>query len=296
MNIKTKQHFTLAKSIGCYLLLFILIFGVVWQIFFPFLPYGRKDTEDRLFIHVLSVGQGDAILLQTGELTMLIDCGTYLEPDLLMVELRTKQVSHIDYLLFTHPHDDHTGNARALLSEFSVGEILLPNIKHNEPTLTHALTEAKRQGIPTTLITEGEFLPFGNAKIHVLSVAWDEKNENNNSAVLRVSFGDSVALLMGDAEEETEERLLEKYDAAYLDCDLLKVGHHGSNTSSTAAFLAAATPQYAAVSCGLYNSYNFPHYKVVRRLEAVNATVLQTDRDGTLSFCATGDTLYYIEN
>ena len=296
MNYHTKMRLALAKSIGCYLLLLVLIVGVVWQIVFPFSPYGRQDTTDRLYIHVLSVGQGDAILLQTGELTMLIDCGTYLEPDLLMVELRAKQVSHIDYLLFTHPHDDHTGNARALLFEFSVGKILIPDIEHSEPTLTLALEEAQKQGIPTSVFREGDFLPFGDAKIYVLSAAWDENNENNSSAVLRVSFGDSVALLMGDAEEETEERLLEKYDAAYLDCDLLKVGHHGSNTSSTAAFLAAATPQYAAVSCGLYNSYNFPHYKVVRRLEAVDATVLQTDRDGTLSFCATGDTLYYIEN
>ena len=296
MNYKTKTRLSLAKGIGCYLLLLILIVGVVWQIVFPFLPYGRKDTTDRLYIHVLSVGQGDAILLQTGELCMLIDCGTHLEPDLLMVELRAKQVSHIDYLLLTHPHDDHTGNARALLYEFSVGEILLPDIAHDEPTLTLALQEAQRQGIPTTIIWEGDFLSFGDAKIHVLSAAWDKKDENNSSAVLRVSFGDSVALLMGDVGEKTEERLLEKYDAAYLDCDLLKVGHHGSNTGTTAAFLAAATPRYAAISCGLYNSYNFPHYKVVHRLEAVNATVLQTDRDGTLSFCATGDTVYYIES
>ena len=125
---------------------------------------------------------------------------------------------------------------------------------------------------------------LGSAEVEVLQAGGNHKNQNNDSIILRVTYCELVFLFMGDAEVEAENELLASCGAAYLDCDFLKVGHHGSNTATSEALLVATTPTFAVIGCGELNEYGFPHKEVTDGLAAIGATIWRTDLDGTLVF------------
>ena len=252
--------------------------------------------DDKLYVHVLDVGQSDAILLRCGDLVMLIDTGTATEQEALQTALLYYGVSKIDYLVLTHLHEDHIGNARYLLSQYAVGQVLLPQVADGELAAT-LLQEALATGhVPVTVAEPLTAFAFGAAACRILYAPTQSDSEdlNNDSLVLHVSFGDNRLLFMGDGEEQLEQRLLSSTDAAFLDCDFLKVGHHGAKASACNDFLAAVTPQYAVISCGKNNSHGFPHADTLARLSAAGATVYRTDESGTLSFGCDGTTIFSI--
>ena len=249
--------------------------------------------DDQLYVHVLDVGQSDAILLRCGDRVMLIDTGTATEQEALHTALLYYGVSKIDCLVLTHLHEDHIGNARYLLSQYTVGQVLMPLTVSDELAAT-LLYESLAQGaVPVTVAEPMASFSFGAASCRVLYAPVLESLEdvNNESLVLHLSFGASSFLFMGDGEEPLEQKLLATVDAAYLDCDFLKVGHHGAKASAGSDFLAAVTPRYAAISCGKNNSHGFPHADTLARLGAVGAEIHRTDESGTLSFCCDGATI-----
>ena len=269
---------------------------LVWHLATVFAT--AAPSEDYLYIYVLDVGQSDAVLLRCGTHTLLIDTGTATEERALRRALARYGIERIDYLVLTHAHEDHIGNARLLIENLSVGRVLMPSTEGTDYAYG-LLADSASQNAAVTVAAMGQHFPLGGATAEVLwagdaGESTKDEDANNASVVLRVCFGEQVLLFMGDAEEKTEAALLELYGAEHLDCDFLKVGHHGSSTSSSAAFLLATTPTVAALSCGQQNSYGFPHAETLENLLAVGAHIFRTDLQGTLVFGTDGREIRHV--
>ena len=258
------------------------------------LSVGCKAQENNaLRITVLDVGQSDCILLSLGERHMLIDTGSSVARDALVGELAARGVERLELILVTHPHEDHYGNLRLLLETHTVGTLILPQGESEDLGYRIACDTAQRLCVPTKKLSDGDMFALDELRFEVLCGVPEDVEGNNSSSVLRVQFGACVLLLMGDAEAKAESALLAR-DIA-LKCDFLKVGHHGSNTASSQAFLAACAPSVAAISCGRDNDYGFPHREVLEGLAAIGAEVFRTDTAGSLDFVCDGTRVTYME-
>lgn len=253
-------------------------------------------TQAGLRVVVLDVGQSDAILVTQGEHHLLIDTGTVSECEALLGNLSLYRVKNLDYLLLSHPHEDHAGNARAVIERFNPGALLTSSAGSDETFYLTALEAAKKENFPHNVMRKGESFSLGEAKCEVLFAGDGGQGDNNDSIVLRITYRDCSFLFMGDAEQEVEEQLLQTYTAEQLDCDFIKIGHHGSRNSSSLTFLKVVSPELAAISCGEDNSYGFPHKEVLERLAEVGAACRRTDQMGSLVYECDGETLRCLDN
>lgn len=272
------------KKALCVILLFSLLVT---------LPACQKEPVDDLRVYVLDAGQSDCILLSQGDVHMLIDTGTLTQRDRILAQLFLLGVKELDTVLVTHPHEDHYGNVRGLIESLPVGQLLLPHVESDELGYRVLREIAAQHKIRTKTVSDGWKFSLGRASCSVLCALPADENINNTSLVLRVVFEQTVLLFMGDTEERGELALLERYGESYLDCDFLKIGHHGSDTASSERFLAAVSPRVAAISCGADNEYGFPHTATLARLAYSGARVYRTDTMDTLFFvCDEGEIIY----
>ena len=246
-----------------------------------------------LYVTVLDVGQGDAILISCGEHHVLIDTGSAVSRGLLLGELARLGVEDLDAILITHPHEDHYGNVRMLLETRTVGALFLPTAQGEELGYSLLVESAARCGVPIDILADGDTFSLHGAVCEVFCPIADDPDPNNACLVLRVRYGTCVFLFMGDAEQRAEQALLARGED--WKCDFLKVGHHGSDTASTSAFLQACVPKMAAISCAEDNDYGFPHGEVLEGLREVGATVYRTDGRGSLSFSCDGESVIFEE-
>ena len=245
-----------------------------------------QDVKGNLKISMLNVGQGDAILIQTGKQTVLIDTSDTDERDLLVKELEKFSVTKIDKLILTHPHADHIGSAKALinpskkelnanpyLEKISVAEVYDNGIASTSPLYKSYMKAIDAKGITHNALKVGDTLDFGNSvKFNVLyptpelvaAVNDGQKSDPNNESVVgKLTYKKFSMMFTGDAEKEAEAAILANNKAKALKCDVLKSGHHGSYTASTKDFVAAVNPSYVLISCGpeeeRRNTYGHPH-------------------------------------
>lgn len=258
----------------------------------PSLVACRAASPEGLYIRVLDVGQSDAVLLSFGGQHLLVDTGTATQRNTLLSALDALEVESLS-LLITHPHEDHYGNARALLEHLPVQSLILGGKASAELGYRLMLETAIAQGTPLQTWEDGLTLSLGGAVVEVLCPMPEAEEPNDASLILRVRYGSCMLLLMGDAEQEAEQALLPALQAGEV-CDLLKVGHHGSDTATTAAFLAAITPKNAAISCGRDNEFAFPHAAVLSALDAVGCNVYRTDLLGDLNFYCDGTEVRFL--
>lgn len=248
-----------------------------------------------LTVKVLDVGQGDAILIRSKEQVTLIDTGDVPARDKLVSMLKSQGIDTIDKLIITHPHADHLGGAAALFDNFTIKQIYDSGQKHTSNLYKQYLTRIQKNKIPFTVVAAGMTIDLGNETI--LKVLAPEKpffkgtdsDLNNNSIVVKLIYRDFSMMLTGDAEQEAEARLLAN-DAAGLKSTVLKSGHHGSKTSSSAPFLQAVSPEAALISAGLNNEYHHPHPSVLKKYSGQKIKVYRTDLDGTLTVITDGKT------
>lgn len=266
-------------------------------------PWAAALDPGELELTVIDVGQGDSLLLvfPKGK-TMLIDGGGRLEygmvkrrsnldigEDVVSSYLWSRGIRHIDVLAATHAHQDHIGGLRALMENFHPAQLWTG--ANPPPAL---LAQAARQGVKASELRASDSFPFSGATIQILAPALDYVPMgpgNNDSLVLRVAFGARSFLLTGDLERAEERRLLESGRLSHS--DVLKVGHHGSRTSTTQEFLDAISPALAVISVGLDNSFGHPHPDVLGRLQARHATILRTDEAGLATIRTDGRHLNY---
>lgn len=239
------------------------------------------------------VGQGDASLIRTESGCVLIDTGTNLSEDTLAASLEWLGVRRIDCLILTHAHEDHIGGADRILRDFDVRAVIARDTGETDAA-TRRLWDAVRvsgaeQVTPAGITT---YTVGGLCLDVAVPFAEPQSAGNDNSLIVRVRFGETTFLYMGDAEAATEQVLLARLaDGNFLDCDGLKLGHHGSDSSSGSAFLRAVSPRYAVASAGGGNSFGHPHAWVLADLEALDCTCLRTDASGTVVLVSDGRTL-----
>ncbi len=250
------------------------------------LSQGEKPSGS-LSVHFIDVGQGDSefVELPTGE-TMLIDAGESSEAQTVVAYVKSLGYSSIDYVVATHPHSDHIGGMPEVFSAFDVGEVWAPVITHDTQTFESFLDAVDAEGLSINTATAGKQIATGNGMtIDILSPADGASYEDLNdwSAIIELTFGDESFLFCGDAGAD----VISAANAG--DIDVLKVGHHGSDTSTTPALVSSLSPEYAVISCGAGNSYGHPHQEALDALSAV--TVYRTDVDGTVVAKSDGHTV-----
>ena len=276
------------------------------------------NVKGDLKISMLNVGQGDAILIQTGKQTILIDTSDTDERDLLVNELEKFSVTKIDKLILTHPHADHIGSAKALinpskkeisanpyLEKISVAEVYDNGIKSNSGIYKSYVKAIDAKSVPYKSLKTGDELDFGNGvKFNVLyptkelvdAVDNGQKSDPNNESIVgKLTYKKFSMMFTGDAEKKVESELWADNDAKVLKCDVLKAGHHGSKTSSTENFVATVNPSYVLISCGPdeehRNTYGHPHKEPLKNylangIDAKN--ILCTRWNGTITVTSDG--------
>lgn len=290
---RTLHQFTATQSHGkgalWYLLItFVLSLGVLGYGYIT--AWLSPPAFDGLYIHLIDVGQGDATLLQTPTAALLIDGGDNHMGTRLLSYLQAQGVSHLDYVIATHPHADHTGGLIPVLQQLSVGTVMMPGVVHTTQTFERLITALEQSNARVVESAVGETLYLGDAVLTVVAPhGRGYASLNDYSIVLHMVYGRLTALFAADAEAVSEREMLAGDHP--LSAYLLRVGHHGSHTSTTADFLAAVDPAIAVVSVGADNRYGHPHDSVMDRLQAHGATIYRTDRDGHVVFRTDGVTL-----
>lgn len=251
-----------------------------------------SDKTALLQVYVIDCGQGDSIfaVFPSGE-TMLVDGSTQADAQSVTEFLDAFGISAIDYVVATHPHEDHIGGLDDCLQKYKAGQIFMPAIEHTTASFERLLDAIERQNLQIDVPEAGEYI-IGNANtefsVQCLAPNSEEYEEMNNySIVLRILYGDRAILLTGDAEAFSEEEML---DAGYeLSSDVLKLGHHGSSTSSSKDFITAGAPTYAIASCGKDNDYGHPHREIRAMAEKLGWIFYRTDTDGTVAILTDGN-------
>lgn len=249
-----------------------------------------EKTQHELEIFVLDVGQGDAILLRTREGDVLIDAGPESAQEALCYRLEELGVERLKLAVFTHSDEDHVGGADGVLRSFPTESVWIGSYFEQNESSQMLFEAAYETDANVVRVNDGTHLELGTVSIFVLFpfALVEEASSNDQSIVLSVTCGSVRALFMGDVSEKNERALLERYPTPQLNCALLKVAHHGSETSSCAEFVEATSPQYAVIGCGRGNAYGHPHGIVLERLEAVGARILRTDLHGDIAFYTDG--------
>lgn len=260
------------------------------------------NVDGNLQIHFIDVGQADSILIKQDNNYMLIDGGNNEDGDMLVKYLKEQGVEKLDYIIATHPHEDHIGGLDDVLNEFDTDLVLMPDKITTTKTFEDFLLAIKnrqdiknKNGENVTLKKVPkleEKYNLGNASFVIYapnSSSYDELN--NYSIVIKLSFGNNAFLFTGDAEKLSEKEMLDKnYD---LKADVLKIGHHGSSTSTSDEFLEAVSPKYAVLSVGEDNSYNLPKKTVMDKFKNNNIPVYRTDEQGAIILNSDGTNITF---
>lgn len=234
-----------------------------------------SDNSQNLKVYFFDVGQADSILVINENQTMLIDAGNNEDGNLLVENLNTLGITKIDYLIGTHPHEDHIGGMDEVIKNFEIGTIYMPKVQTNTKTFEDALDAVANKNLSITTPKINDSFKIGSAECKILSVGDNGKNLNSCSIVIQMKFDKLTYMFTGDAEKEIEEEILKKY--SNLKVNILKVAHHGSDTSSSENFIKAVAPELAIISVGKDNSYKHPNEIVLDRLKDIGSKLYRTD-------------------
>jgi beta-lactamase superfamily II metal-dependent hydrolase len=254
-----------------------------------------------LKIIFIDVGQGDStlIVLPNGK-TMLIDGGERNRDQIVLSTLEENNISRIDIMVATHPHADHIGGLIGVMNSVDVGQVIDSGQIHTTQTFQDFIEAIESNQIPISSVREGDSITLDpnvsmwvlNPHVTLFDGAHNEGEFNNNSVVIKLTYGEFTAMFPGDIELETESRLA----GANIDVDVILASHHGSRGSNTAQYLAAASPEVVVIYAGADNQYGHPHSESLDRIEATDVQhVLRTDIDGTIVLTTDGGSDYALE-
>ncbi|MDR0862742.1 MAG: MBL fold metallo-hydrolase [Oscillospiraceae bacterium] len=252
-------------------------------------PRVAVDAPSGFAVSFIDVGQADAILVQDGDAAVLIDAGNNDDGEIVIDYLLSRGVTRLALAIGTHPDEDHVGGLDTVLAKVPTDELLIPEKGSDTKTYADVLDMAGRKGVPITYAAVGQSYAVGGFTLEVLAPVRVYDDNNNNSVVARVTYGEVVFLLTGDIESKAERDLVDS--GVDLECEVLKAAHHGSDTSSGYVFLRAANPKLVVVSCGAGNSYGHPHDAPLSRFRDVGATLFRTDTMGTVVLTSDGVTI-----
>lgn len=291
------------KQISLLMALFLVIFGNIFYFLEPSQANPNTPTPtpetvqanqeiqdgEKLQIWFLDVGQADSILIQNGDANMLIDAGNNEDGKKLVSYFQSLGIESFQYVIGTHAHEDHIGGIDDIIDNFNIDTFYMPDAITTTATFESVLDSLEAKNIAFQTPSIDSIFKLGNAAIDVLYVGTDDSDLNNTSIVLKLTYGNTSILFMGDAEKEVET-IIEKKD---ISADVLKVGHHGSNTSSSKIFLEKVNPNYAIISVGTGNSYGHPSNTTIQNLENQNIQIYRTDENGTIIMTSDGTNITF---
>lgn len=244
-------------------------------------PYLRVDFID--------VGQADFIIVECDGVYMTIDAGNVADSNIVYSHLKQRNITEIDTVIITHAHEDHCGGVNTLLNYTTINKLYCPDVEYDTYTFRTLLHAIREKGIEITVPVPGESFSLGSALVQIFGPIGTYEDLNNSSIVVKVTFGERSFLFTGDAEREAEADILNA--GVDVSAEVLKIGHHGSYSSTSYVFLKAVAPRYAVISSDReeFPEYNHPHEVVVSRLRDADVEVYRTDLQGTITFITFGD-------
>lgn len=302
---KKKFQKQVISAVVCVILLILAYFFEPWQYITdetkPDVGTRTELTTADLQVHYIDVGQADSILVrvptENGMKNMLIDAGTSdnYPASNITDYLSDLGITTIHYFVITHPHLDHIGAADEVINMFEVETAIIPECESSTKAWESVLTAIDENDVNTDIISKaGDTYTIGDASFKILGPIdpANEKETNNYSIVMRLVYGETAFVFTGDAETDSEEEILASFDASEFSANVLKVGHHGSTTSTSEEFLKAVSPSLAIISCGEGNSYGHPHDEILERLQNAGVEVLRTDLEGDIIVCSDKTEVY----
>lgn len=249
----------------------------------------QKKGNNNLIVNFIDVGQGDSILIKTPENNyILVDAGPKDESIKFFNFIKSSEIKKINTIIATHPHEDHIGNMSELITEYPVQNIYMPKVVSNTPVFKKLMETIKKRNIYIKEAKAGVNFTMDGVNFEFIAPVSDKySNLNNYSAVLKVTYNNVSFLLMGDAEKISEKEILKS--GVNVKADVIKIGHHGSSSSSSKNFIKAVSPQYAVISCGLNNDFGHPHKETLKLLKSYNINLYRTDINGTVVFSTDGN-------
>lgn len=249
-----------------------------------------EKPKSELTVHFIDVGQADAALLQCEDDVMLIDGGNVADSSLIIAYLKKLNIEHIDCMVCTHAHEDHVGGLSAPLSVMPVGAVYAPTTESDSKA--YQTFKQKIEDTNTGIMHPENYerLSLGSARVEIIAPLTNADKPNNTSIIVKATHGNKSFLFTGDAEREEEQTLLNK-GLLKLKSDVLKVGHHGSDTSTSYTFLREVMPEYAVISVGKGNSYGHPTEAVLSRLRDADVKVYRTDLQGDIIMSSDGENI-----
>jgi competence protein ComEC len=278
------------KALFKYTLLSLFLVFVILAITVTYKPTIKTslNLENNMVTHFIDVGQGDCILIQVNNKNLLIDSGTSDSKRKVIRYLKNNNITKLDYVVATHPHDDHIGGMSSIIKAFDVDEFYAPKVTSSTESFEDIIRALKNKNLKIKVAKPNITLDLGpNTSCIMLSPnKTNYKDTNNYSCAIKVSYKKSNYLFTGDIENLSEQELLNKgYD---LKAQVLKVAHHGSNSSTSEEFLNKVSPKIAVISCGFNNSYGHPTKETLDKLKKSNCTIYRTDLDKNIILISNG--------
>lgn len=259
------------------------------------LIYVKKNNntaKNEVQVSYIDVGQGDSILIKTENHSILIDAGPQEAANTVTEYIRKKGITKLDYVICSHPHEDHIGGMPSVLEQFDVGKVFMTKTTQTTATYEKVLDDISNKNIEVHEPKKGETFTLDDTTFTIISANKSDENLNNDSICIRLEHGSNAFFFSGDAEVKVENQMLSS--GYILRSDVLKIGHHGSDTSTGDAFLKFVQPQYAIISVGKDNEYGHPSQSVINKLNNNGIKILRTDESGTITAISNGDKIRWI--
>lgn len=248
-----------------------------------------SNVNGQLSIHYIDVGQADSILLTLNDKAMLIDAGNNADGDLVVDYINNQGISTLNYVIGTHPHEDHIGGLDDVINNIDIETVLMPKVQNNTKTFEDVLDALNSKKLSVTSPHVGDTYDFSDAEFTILSCKNEDADELNTvSIVIRLVFGEQSYIFCADAEKENEYAMMDS--GLTLKSNVIKIGHHGSTSSSLEKFMLAVDPEIAVICVGEGNDYGHPHEKIVNRLNRLGIKTYRTDLNGTVIITSDGKT------
>lgn len=255
--------------------------------------YEASESKSKMIVHYIDVGQGDSILIQVNNKNMLIDAGPKDSKEQLISYLNSLNIETLDYVVATHPHEDHIGNMADIVNNYHVVNFYAPKVEYTTKTFERMILALKKNNLKINIIkADMDSIDLGEGtKVSVFSpIKKEYENLNNYSPIIKVEYEENSFLFTGDAETEVEKEVLA---AGYnISSDVLKLGHHGSSSSTSEEFFKMVNPSMCIVSLGADNKYGHPHRETLSLIKKNKLTVYRTDLDGNIILTSDGINIY----